>query len=71
MDEVDVVDKKLKGRAVDVVDEVDGVDKRPTALELLRQAEEALDEKRGKRAKSYGKAAERVREIVAWLESLE
>lgn len=45
--------------------------KEPTALELLAQAAEKLDERRGMRAKSYGIAAERVREIVAWLESLE
>lgn len=45
--------------------------KEPTALDLLRLAADKMEERRGMRAKSYGKAAERVREVVAWLESLE
>lgn len=61
--------------AVDKVDEKAAVEKKaakePSAVDLLRQAAEALDGERGMRAKSYGIAAGRVREIVAWLESLE
>lgn len=62
------VDQRLKG--VEPVAEKKTA-KEPTGLDLLRQAAEALDARRGMRAKSYGIAAERVREIVAWLESLD